>query len=259
MAKRFTDTEKWKRPWYRKLPPAFRELWNYILDSCDHAGVWVEDIELAGLILGYKLDLNEFEHHLGPKIIRVDDDKFFIPSFVEFQYGTLDPECKTHKSVIQILERYGIDTVTLQLAKGIENVPKGIDTLKDKDKDKDQDKEKDQEKEKDKKTKFDFDAIYQEYPRKDGKQVGIQSCKSQIKTQDEYEKLLSAVRRYRVLCEREGTEKKFIKHFSTFVQGGKWRDYLDPDTGTSIVSAGESFSIARILASREAQNESGSI
>lgn len=91
-----------------------------------------------------------------------------------------------------------------------------------------------------KKLRFNFEAIYQEYPRKDGKQQGLRICKARIKNQEDYDKLLCAVRRYRAQCDREGTEKQFIKHFSTFMFGDKWKDWLEPDAGTStVVAAGE--------------------
>lgn len=89
-------------------------------------------------------------------------------------------------------------------------------------------------------VRLDFETVYQEYPRKDGKQEGLKICKAKIKTPEAFEHLLSAVRRYRAHCEREGTEKQYIKHFSTFMQGDKWKDWLEPDAGSStIVGAGE--------------------
>jgi hypothetical protein len=95
-------------------------------------------------------------------------------------------------------------------------------------------------------SSFDFLKLYQEYPRKDGKQEGLKHCKSQIKTQEVYDQVLSAVRRYRAQCERESTEKKFIRHFSSFMHGGKWRDWLDLDVGTSTVISKSSSNRAEV-------------
>lgn len=139
MSKRFTDTDKWKRPWFRNLPPAMRELWGYMLDNCDHAGVWVEDIQGAALLMGLPIVRAEYEAHLGPKLVRVAPDKVFIPSFIEFQYGELREGCKPHAAVLKALKRVGINPLSLDL---LEGYPKGIHTLKDKDKDQDKEKEK---------------------------------------------------------------------------------------------------------------------
>jgi hypothetical protein len=148
MAKRFTDTEKWKRPWFRALPPAVRELWGYLLDNCDLAGIWVEDLAFANMVMGLAITEKDYLTHLAPKLIRIDSDKVFIPSFIEFQYEELSEDCKPHRAVIRRLRKHGIDPKTLTLSK---EVPYPLDTLKDKDKEKDkeQDQEQDQEKEQD--------------------------------------------------------------------------------------------------------------
>lgn len=78
---------------------------------------------------------------------------------------------------------------------------------------------------------FDFAEIYSLYPRKEGKSDGLKICKREIKTKADFELLRSAVIRYREHCESAGTDKKFIKHFDSFM--GRWRDSLDPDYGTS--------------------------
>lgn len=144
MAKRFTDTDKWKRPWYRNLPPAMRELWSYILDNCDHAGVWVEDLQGASLLLALPLTRTDYETFLGPKFVRVAPDKVFIPSFIEFQYGSLNESNRAHRSVINLLARLNINPSTLE--KEAPSKPLVSPSQGAKDKDKDQDKDKDKEK-----------------------------------------------------------------------------------------------------------------
>ncbi|MGB1290554.1 MAG: hypothetical protein ACPG5Z_00380 [Pseudoalteromonas sp.] len=76
------------------------------------------------------------------------------------------------------------------------------------------------------KSEFDFEEIYQNYPRRLGKKQGLIKCKAQIKTQGSYEKLKTAVENYKNLT--GGQEKKYIKHFSTFMNC--WEDYLEKIT-----------------------------
>ena len=71
--------------------------------------------------------------------------------------------------------------------------------------------------------KLNFEEIYKIYPLKKGKERGMKLCASKIKTQDDFDLLKTAVMNYAKECEREGKEKQFIKHFSTFM--GCWRDY----------------------------------
>ena len=109
MAKRMTDTDKWKKRFIRELKPKHKLLWLYILDDCNHAGIWEIDLDVAsirvGEAVGYK-DLDVF----GNKIIMFDNnEKCFIPDFIEFQYGELNPNSNVHKSVISLLSRYNLE------------------------------------------------------------------------------------------------------------------------------------------------------
>ena len=109
MAKRMTDTDKWKKRFIRELKPKHKLLWLYILDDCNHAGIWEIDLDVAsirvGEAVGYK-DLDVF----GNKIIMLDNnEKCFIPDFIDFQYGELNPNSNVHKSVILLLSRYNLE------------------------------------------------------------------------------------------------------------------------------------------------------
>jgi hypothetical protein len=78
---------------------------------------------------------------------------------------------------------------------------------------------------------FDFEILYNQYPRKQGKSQGIKKLQSSIKSQEDFNKLKMAIEKYSEHCKTNATEKKFIKHFSSFVS--EWRDWLDPDIGSS--------------------------
>jgi hypothetical protein len=108
MAKRFTDTEKWKKPFIRSMPGAYKLLWIYICDDCDHAGVWQVDIEVAQIRLGETITEKLAIEIFGDKIKVFDGgSKWFIPSFIEFQYPSgLSENNKAHAGVIKILEKY---------------------------------------------------------------------------------------------------------------------------------------------------------
>jgi hypothetical protein len=78
---------------------------------------------------------------------------------------------------------------------------------------------------------FDFDSLYQKYPRKEGKSQGYRVLTREIKTPADFENISRAIDRYRAHVEATGTEAKFIKHFSTFMN--HWKDWLDPNHGSS--------------------------
>ena len=52
MAKRMTDTDKWKKRFIRELKPKHKLLWLYILDDCNHAGIWEIDLDVASIRVG---------------------------------------------------------------------------------------------------------------------------------------------------------------------------------------------------------------
>lgn len=104
--KRFTATEKWDKPWFRRLPPRLKCLWQYVCDRCDLAGFWEPDFEGASFACGEEITESDVEA-FGNRIERVGD-KLWLPSFVEFQYGDLRPTCKPHAAVIARLERVSI-------------------------------------------------------------------------------------------------------------------------------------------------------
>ena len=55
MAKRMTDSDKWKKGFIRGLAPKYKLFWLYILDDCTHAGIWETDFEVASIRIGSKI------------------------------------------------------------------------------------------------------------------------------------------------------------------------------------------------------------
>lgn len=135
MAKRFTDTDKWKKPFIRSLKGAYKLLWLYIIDDCDHAGIWQVDIDVAELRLGEEINPEEaLQNFAGHVIPFSNGEKWFIPDFVDFQYGVLNPDNRAHNSVISLLKKYNlIDEENKVLTSPLKGA-------KDKEKDKEKDK-----------------------------------------------------------------------------------------------------------------------
>jgi hypothetical protein len=129
MAKRFTDTDKWKKPFIRGLPTPYKLLWFYILDDCNHAGVWEVDIEVAEIRTGEKFSILYALEIFGDRVQKISENKWFLPDFISFQYGELNEKNRLHLSVINILNKYEIKDLTSPL-QGVK------EQYKDKDKDK---------------------------------------------------------------------------------------------------------------------------
>ncbi len=139
MAKRMTDSTKWSKPFIRTMKAPYKLLWIYILDECDHAGIWQVDFDCAELKTGEKLNIEEAIKFFVGKISIIDDgQKWFIKDFIEFQYGELDPTNRVHNSAIKILTRYNL----LDESYKIKPLTTPLQGSKDKDKDKYKDKDK---------------------------------------------------------------------------------------------------------------------
>ena len=132
MAKRFIDTKMWDKAWFRKLNPKNKMIWIYILTRCDHAGIWDADWDLASFMIGEEIIYKELPKEIKDKMKHIPfHDQFYIPSFIEFQYGELRENSKPHLSVLKRLKDKGLQSVSY--------------TLKDKVKVKDKEKLKDKE------------------------------------------------------------------------------------------------------------------
>ena len=140
MAKRFIDTELFRQGWFRKLPPALKSAWIYLITNCDHAGVYEPDLELMSFCVGTKITKEDIIKHLGDQISELNGGgKWFLHKFIGYQYGELREVNNAHKGVLKVLSKYNIE---LGACKGLSR-PSVASQDKDKDKDKDKSKDKD--------------------------------------------------------------------------------------------------------------------
>lgn len=105
--------------------------WSYLCDQCDHAGIFDLDLEVMSVRIGETVTIEELLEAFGHRLKIHKDDKLFLPTFIEFQYGVLKENSIPHQSVLRTLEK---ETLS-------EGYAKGSPTLKDKAKDKDKEKE----------------------------------------------------------------------------------------------------------------------
>ena len=136
MAKRFTDTEKWKKPFIKNLKCCYKLLWLYICDDCDHAGVWQVDFDVAKIRIGESVNENEALKLFGDKVQPFDNgNKWFIPSFIEFQYPSgLSEQNRAHTAILNLIKKYNLTLITESSPKPLTSPLQGA---KDMDKDKD--------------------------------------------------------------------------------------------------------------------------
>lgn len=74
---------------------------------------------------------------------------------------------------------------------------------------------------------FDLDLIYDAYPKKAGKALGVKKLQSKIKTQSDFDKILHGAKIYNDYVLENNIESKYIKQFSTWVNQECWNDELE--------------------------------
>lgn len=143
MAKRFTDTDKWKKSFFTDLDMKGKLVWFYLLDNCDNTGVWSINYKLMSFQIGFSVDAEKIYKWFGDKIKLISDDKIFIESFIGFQYGELNQNNNAHKPVIKLLKKLEENEPLISPSLGAQDKDKDKAQAKDMDKDKDKDKKDD--------------------------------------------------------------------------------------------------------------------
>jgi hypothetical protein len=141
MAKRFTDTEKYKKEFIKNLPAAYKLFWDYLYHDCTFAGIWYVEMDVAQARIGMDAPVNKdealslFNNGEQRIIILNGGKKWFIKPFVDFQYGTLVKTNKLHIGVMRELQKEGV-SISLK-GRGIDTPCDFSQGVKDKDKEKD--------------------------------------------------------------------------------------------------------------------------
>lgn len=129
MPKRFTDTEKWKKSWFRKLTPAEKAAWYYITETCDNVGVFDADIELAEFEIGESIDWDTFIEKTNGNIEKLANGKWWLVDYCKFQHTDLSPSSKSKpiQSYIRLLKKHGLYKRVMEgLSKPIKSLNKDL-------------------------------------------------------------------------------------------------------------------------------------
>ncbi len=145
MAKRLTDTDKWKDEWYLQLSNDDKIVWQWLLDNCNHAGILKRNVSLLNLMCGVKYTEAEVIEKMDTRLI-VINNSWFIPKFIKFQYTTLLSGKPVIISVVKELFLGRCVEIMAQFGNDYTIISKSFDNhcqmIKDKDKDKSKDKDK---------------------------------------------------------------------------------------------------------------------
>lgn len=109
MAKKFTDADKWKKRFFRDLPLEGKLAWLYLCDNCDHAGIWIVDIETFNTQTGLNFTLEALLQMFSTHIIGFDNgERIWLKTYFNFQYADANDSFSAKKSALKILNKYGL-------------------------------------------------------------------------------------------------------------------------------------------------------
>jgi len=108
--KRFTESSKWSDLWFMDLKIEHKLLWIYLLDNCDHAGVYKPNLRLLAFQMGHLITKEDLFKYMEGRVVELKSGNWFIPGFIKFQYGNLTRSNSAHKGVLRVLSREEIDT-----------------------------------------------------------------------------------------------------------------------------------------------------
>jgi len=234
MSKRLSDTEKWSDSWFVELSLAAKSLFLFLCDMCDIAGFYERSDKIMKFYLSFnKNTLNKATAEISKSVI-FKNGVYFVKNFIAHQKNlplNLNNHC--HIGIIQRLKKRSKDfydfyddeiKISLAPSKGLGS-PYGKGKGKGTSKGKSVEVKGGMGGEKEK-AYFDFEAFWQIYPKRNGLKVGKQAAleefKRQIKSQEDYDKLLNATQHY-------ATGNHFIRDAVRFLKQAYWKDwYVEP-------------------------------
>ena len=121
--KRFTDSDKWRDPWFRQLTPSGKVFYLFLCDNCDNAGVWERDDERFKWESGIAVEVDAHIEELGDRVEILDNGRILLPKFVLFQQGGPLSEAKPpHRQIIKMLEKHALALDEKGKAKVMDNL-----------------------------------------------------------------------------------------------------------------------------------------
>lgn len=230
MSKRFHSTDIWSEDWFVDLSSEEKHLWFFILDDCDHAGIWKPNKRIFESSIRGQVDLKKCLQKFNVGKVRVqvlDNGRWFVAEFIHFQYGNrLNTKNRMHLSIIQILESNGVSLTSLRPLIEV------IDTPKDKDKDKDiKNLEGMQGENFDPETEF--EKRWQSYPSKDGRKEAFRHFKATV-TAENIPLLDAALDKYLTHLSLPQNSYKRPKNGSTWFNNWQdWVKWVEPEVKTT--------------------------
>ena len=93
-----------------------KALYTFIICDCDGAGIWVKDLQIASMYIGFEISEKDFNIFLEKnKAIDLKNGKYFFPDFLEHQYPKgLSIHNPAQKNFILELQKFSLLSIDLK-------------------------------------------------------------------------------------------------------------------------------------------------
>jgi len=225
-AKRLTDSNKWDDPWFMELENDYKLVWLYLLDKCDHAGIYKINLRL----LNFHTQANikgwgTIEEAFGNRLVTISEELCFIPKFLKFQYDKgLNAKNNCLKSVRDILEKYDLSAKVIELfGSDFLTLDQGLNNpsprVKEKEKEKDKEKDKEIGKNETLNLEPSFEEFYDKYAFKQKPREAEKMWKRL--SLSEKEKAINGIDSFRAYKEKSGEK---IPYPASYLSSKRWED-----------------------------------
>lgn len=103
--KRFTETGKWRDPWFFNLSMRHKMLWLWLLDNVDNLGAIEPSWPHIQMETGCELSEDDMAA-MGDRVERMCDHVWRIKKFVAFQFGGVKAGTPIHRALQKLSQKY---------------------------------------------------------------------------------------------------------------------------------------------------------
>lgn len=118
MARRYTDTDKWKDDWYLSLSNDYRIIWQYLVDNCSIAGIWKKGFKLLNYLCNTNITEEDFIQVFSSRVIDCGS-YFFIPKFLKFQYPT--GLISDKPMIVSVMKEVSLNNLSVMITESLGN------------------------------------------------------------------------------------------------------------------------------------------
>ena len=99
---------RWAESWHLGLSPDVKLVYAYLLDHCNEAGFWKEDIRDAEDAIGKEINWKQVALELNDRLQYLPNDFWWLSRYITERYGWLDQKNPDHRILFEQVKAAGV-------------------------------------------------------------------------------------------------------------------------------------------------------